>query len=174
MAVTEQPPTSPAGVYGIVPNAFDWLIPNRLGACVDPNVGEQAARWLHEGGISVVINLHERPDPQSLLDRLGASGLHLPVPGSAAPTQEQLDSGVRVIGDALQRGDRVAVHCGAGLGRAGTLLAAYLVSQGASPEAAIERVRAARRGSVETLEQEQAVFAFATRRQTSEGCSPED
>jgi protein-tyrosine phosphatase len=71
---------------------------------------------------------------------------------------------VAVIDDALSRGVRVAVHCGAGLGRSGTLLAAYLVSQGAAPDAAIADVRAARPGSIETDEQEAAVHYFAHRR----------
>ena len=55
----------------------------------------------------------------------------------------------------------MAVHCGAGLGRSGTLIAAYLVSQGAAPDDAMAQVRSARPGSIETLEQEAAVHEFA-------------
>jgi atypical dual specificity phosphatase len=58
----------------------------------------------------------------------------------------------------------VAVHCGGGLGRTGTLLACYLVSaEGLPADAAIARVRAARPGSVETEDQEQAVRRYAER-----------
>jgi atypical dual specificity phosphatase len=153
-------------VYGVVPNAFDWLIPERLGACVNPSVGQQAAHMLSVGRITLLVNMHEKPDEPELLEGLRAESLHLPVPGSCAPTQEQLDEGVLAICQALERGERVAVHCGAGLGRAGTLLAAYLVSQGTSSEEAMLRVRRARPGSIETLEQEQAVHDFARRRGT--------
>jgi atypical dual specificity phosphatase len=150
-----------AGIHGVVPNAFDWLIADQLAVCVNPSVGQQAARMLVQGGITLIVNLYEAADDPELLERLDAESIHLPVLGSCAPTQLQLDIGVHAIGQALERGERVAVHCGAGLGRAGTMLAAYLVSQGCGAEEAMERVRAARPGSIETLEQEQAVRDFA-------------
>ncbi len=146
-----------------LPHVFDWLIPDQLGACVNPLVGEQALQHLVSGQIALLINLHERADPVDLLAQVRAETLHLPVPDSYPPTQEQLDEGVAAIRSALAQGQRVAVHCGAGLGRTGTLLAAYLVSEGVAPAEAIERVRASRPGSVETLEQEQAVHEYAQR-----------
>ena len=147
-----------------MPHAFDWLLPEQLGACVNPSVGQQAALELESGRVRLLINLHERPDPPEMLSRLNAEPLHLPVSNSHSPTQDQLERGVAAIGEALGRGERVAVHCGAGLGRTGTLLAAYLVTQGYGAEDAIARVRAARPGSVETLEQEEAVHEFERRR----------
>jgi atypical dual specificity phosphatase len=147
---------------------FDWLIPDQLGACVDPVAGVLAAQHLHTGGITLLINLYERPDPPELLESLGAEGLHLPVLNSDPPSPTQLDAGVAAIRDALASGRRVAVHCGAGLGRTGTLLAAYLVSEGFAADAAIARIREVRPGSVETLEQEWAVHEFERRTRSSQ------
>ena len=149
------------------PNAFDWLVPGQLAACVNPGVSSSAAAALKEHGVRVLINLHEMPDSPDLLADLGAETLHLPVADYHTPSLEQLELGVTAIRDGLARGVPVAVHCAAGLGRSGTLLAAYLVSQGSEPETAIENVRAVRPGSVETLEQEQIVYAYAQYRRDS-------
>ena len=147
----------------MMPQVFDWILPDRLGACVNPYVSQSAVIALQTNGITMLVNLHERPDPQDVLDQLQAQTIHLPVPDSNAPTQAQIDEGVAAIDKALQEGKRVAVHCGAGLGRSGTLIAAYLVSQGQAPEQAMAQVRTARPGSIETLEQEAAVHEYARR-----------
>jgi atypical dual specificity phosphatase len=139
-----------------------WLFPDRLLACSYPWGSDGLAR-LAERGITVLVNLHERGHEPARLERSGLTEVHLPVPDFAAPTPEQLARGVQAIRRALAADQRVAVHCAAGLGRTGTLLACYLVSIGFAPDAAIERIRALRPGSVETAEQEAAVAAFARR-----------
>lgn len=58
----------------------------------------------------------------------------------------------------------VAVHCILGLGRTGTMLACYLVKdKGLAPADAIAEIRRLRPGSIETYEQEKAVFQFYQR-----------
>src|ERR671934_1316846 len=98
---------------------FDWLVPGELAACANPSFGEAVVAELRAGGIKLLVNLHERPDPPELLAQLGAHTVHLPVADFDAPCQDQLERGVASITEALARGTRVAVHCGAGLGRTG-------------------------------------------------------
>lgn len=59
----------------------------------------------------------------------------------------------------------VAVHCRAGYGRTGTMLACYLVAvEGYSAVDAIAETRRRRSWSIETEQQEQAVFDFERHR----------
>ena len=147
----------------MMPHVFDWILPEQLGACVNPYVAESAVIELLSQRVGLLVNLHERADPPDILEKLRAQTVHLPVPDSHAPTLDQLDLGVAAIGEALGAGTRVAVHCGAGLGRSGTLIAAYLVSQGSAPDDAIALVRSRRPGSIETDEQEAAIHQYARR-----------
>jgi atypical dual specificity phosphatase len=107
-----------------------------------------------------VINLHERAHDPSRLGQFGLTEVHIPVADFTAPSPEQLDRGVEAIEHALAEGRRVAVHCGGGLGRTGTLLACCLIRQGMSTVDAIERVRAVRPGSIETRDQVRAILAY--------------
>ena len=55
----------------------------------------------------------------------------------------------------------VLVHCLAGLGRTGTILACYLVKyQNLSADEAIQKVREERPGSIQSYPQEEIIFRF--------------
>lgn len=116
---------------------------------------------LYSAGVRSVVSLLNIPTDSSVYESAGFSFLCLPVPNCGSPTQEQTEEFNRFITKQLVADRPVAVHCEAGLGRTGTMLAIYLISQGDSAEAAIERVRAAERNAVETAGQIQFLEQYA-------------
>ena len=61
----------------------------------------------------------------------------------------------------LQSGERIVLHCRGGLGRTGTIAARLAIELGETPQTALRRVREARKGAVETHEQEAYVLQKA-------------
>jgi len=104
--------------------------------------------------------LTETPPDAELLASRSIAHRHIPVEDFHPPTLEQMVEFVSVVQDSVAVGKRVAVHCTAGLGRSGTMAAAYLVARGATTDEAIASVRKLRPGSIETADQEDAVRQF--------------
>jgi ADP-ribosyl-[dinitrogen reductase] hydrolase len=125
-------------------------------------------RAISDWGATALVTLIEGHEIEALAvpglerecQRHGIEWLHLPIPDVSTPTDEfeaawaTLGEGVR---SRLRNGFNIIVHCKGGLGRAGTIAARLLVELGADPEDAIQRVRVARPGAIETVEQERHV-----------------
>ena len=137
--------------------SFDWIVPGAVAAMARP--WPEDLPWLREVGVRAVLSLSERV-PEGFPSQ-GLAHLHLPVRDFAPPTQEQLARAVEFIREALDSAKPCAVHCGAGRGRTGTVVAAWLVSRGLTASEAIAEVRRRRPGSVETEEHEESVALFA-------------
>jgi atypical dual specificity phosphatase len=126
--------------------------------------GLEELLWLRGEGIEILLTLSEEPLPRRWIDEAGLMLVHVPVEDFDAPTLEQFDKCLSVIDQAQRTGMGVLVHCLAGKGRTGTVLAAYFVTKGMAALEAIKHVRSLRPGSIETPEQERAIQEFSRRR----------
>jgi atypical dual specificity phosphatase len=149
------------------PFGFSWVEKPLLAAMARPEDVDEL-RWLRQQGIQVLLSLTEDPLRRDWVNDAGLLTVHVPVTDMEAPTQEELDRCTLAITKAHDHEMGVAVHCGAGLGRTGVVLACYFVTKGLSAKNAIARVRRLRPGSVETDEQAEAVEEFARRRSEPE------
>ena len=145
---------------------FGFVFDRRLAGSAHPGHGaalrEALREWTSRHEITAVVTLTDEPLAPDLLQEYGLRALHLPVPDFTAPSPAQVAQAVRFVHEELSRGGRAVVHCGAGFGRTGCVLACCLVSeQGLTAEAAMEAVRRLRPGSIETYDQEALVRGWA-------------
>jgi ADP-ribosyl-[dinitrogen reductase] hydrolase len=127
---------------------------------------------IRAAGATTLVTLNEwselrrvgHEDFPAEVTRAGLAWHHLPIRDFGIPdTTFELawhERGPR-LRQRLRQGDAIVIHCYAGLGRSGLVAARLLIEFGESPERAIERVRDARPGSVQTAEQEDYLFDFA-------------
>src|SRR5262245_11696708 len=149
------------------PQGFSWIERPKLAALAKPGSLEDL-QWLRQQGIQLLLSLTEDAPRRDWSNEAGLLVYHEPLEDMEPPTQEQLDRAVSAMKKALDHGMPVAVHCGAGLGRTGVVLAAYLVATGMTAANAIARVRRLRPHSIETDEQAEAVEWFARRQRQEE------
>ena len=153
----------------MTPN-FSWFLPNEIAGSGQvggwyPDSHQVLIRelWeLQELGVGAVVSLTELPLASSALSVVGMGYLHLPIQDMSPPSLGEIEQFLTFSKVSIKEGSPVLVHCGAGLGRTGTMLACYLVDRGHAPAVAIDRVRAERPGSIETPEQEMAIFQYAS------------
>ena len=131
-----------------------------------------AALLAREHGISRVVDLRvEERDDEHLLEGHGIRLLHLPTEDTRAISLEKIRHGVRFASEALDRGERVLIHCQYGIGRSALLALCVLVSRGDAPLEAMERAKNARRVVSPSPAQLEAFVAFAAEVKADQGAA---
>lgn len=144
-----------------------WVIPNVLGgmsmpfihphrhdrpqAGLDAFPDKLPALW--RAGIRAVVSLLNIRSLANVYAGAGFVYHCTPIPDGGAPSPEQFEEFLDFVAVQMSAKRPVAVHCAAGLGRTGTVLAGYLVANGVPPQDAIVRIRSVRPGAIETITQ---------------------
>jgi atypical dual specificity phosphatase len=165
-------------IYGHItgkPTNFNWIIKGRLAGCGVPT-SLRELRWLvEEQGIKSVVTIKEKPLPSEWIRSGGNSGnnhddnigtkidyFHMSIDDYGAPSLRELDYVVNYIRRQIDNGKPVMVHCTAGKGRTGVILAAYLIKKDRdfSAKQAIKLLSKIKGESIQSKEQERIVFNY--------------
>ncbi len=137
------------------PTNFSWFIEETLAGSGMPTTHDEL-EWVLKQGVKSIVTMTENALPESWVEDVNY--LHVPTTDLTSPDMDKIDTAVDFIHKRINNKEPVMIHCAAGMGRTGTILACYLVKyQKYSAEDAIEKVRTERPGSIQSEVQELAI-----------------
>ncbi|CAD6368628.1 Dual specificity protein phosphatase [metagenome] len=140
------------------PTNFSWLIEDKLAGSGMPTSSDEFD-WIIKQGVTSIVTMTENALPDEWVNAIGY--LHVPTPDLTAPDMDRIDTAVDFIHEKISNDHSVMVHCAAGMGRAGTILACYFVKyQKFSAKDAINKIRTERPGSIQSEVQELAITFY--------------
>ena len=140
------------------PTNFSWLIEEKLAGSGMPTTFDEF-HWIVNQGVKSIITMTENSLPDEWVQSIDY--LHVPTPDLTAPDMDRIESTVDFINEQINKGQPVMVHCAAGMGRAGTILACYFIKyKKLSAIQAIKKIRDERPGSIQSDVQELAISYY--------------
>ena len=141
------------------PDNFSWIIEGKLaGSAIPTSIDE--VQWAIDQGVKSIVTIREEPLDTDYTNNVNYFHVHSNDMG--VPEFDDLVKTVDFIHDRIVNDEPVMVHCLAGLGRTGTILACYLIKyKKMSADDAIQKVRDERPGSIQSPPQEEIIFQFA-------------
>ncbi|MHA1443407.1 MAG: phosphatase domain-containing protein [Candidatus Hodarchaeales archaeon] len=135
-----------------------WLDKQRFGGSSEPSISDLP--FLQSIEIGGIVCLQEKKDSEELAQLLNVAYLHRPIPDYDIPTKRDIEDIIEFFKQLQKKKPNVPiiVHCTAGNGRTGTVLASIIkIVDKKSAELAIKTVREVNPLAIETSEQENFV-----------------
>ena len=140
------------------PDNFSWIIEEKLAGSAIPTSKEEID-WIKQEGVKSIVTIREEPLEDEWIKDINY--LHVHSNDMGIPEFSDLVNSVDFIHQRITNDEPVMVHCLAGLGRTGTILACYLIKyENMSADDAVEKVRRERHGSIQSFSQEEIIFRF--------------
>jgi len=140
------------------PDNFSWIIEEKLAGSAIPTSKEEID-WIKQEGVKSIVTIREEPLEDEWIKDVNY--LHVHSNDMGIPEFSDLVDSVDFIHQRITNDEPVMVHCLAGLGRTGTILACYLIKyEDMAADDAIEKVRRERHGSIQSFSQEEIIFRF--------------
>ena len=161
---------------------FSWVIPGVLAGISIPKKKGEFKAFVFMGIRLIVSVLEEETLDQEMIQKANSfiphgeklNNIHYNVKNYNPPKMSDLVEIIESMERTIQNGGGVIVHCGGGKGRAGTVLACYVLKNGLdghhvrtipkmSASEAIAKIRELRPGSIETKVQENFIREYANK-----------
>ena len=140
------------------PDNFSWLIAEKLSGSAIPTSFDEI-KWVLDEGVKSIVTIREEPLDEDWIKDVNY--LHIHSNDMGVPEFDDLTRAVDFVHERITNNEPVMVHCLAGLGRTGTILACYLIKyQKLSADDSIQKVRNSRPGSIQSFPQEEIIFQF--------------
>ena len=147
------------------PTNFSWVIPGKLAGSGLPSSYDHLL-WLVKNNIKTIVTVREIPLPNAWFKKVNSFNLtlesfFLKTDDYNAPAVYEIYNVVEYIDSQIRKNKPVVVHCAAGKGRTGTVLAAYLIKKDKlRVDEAIRKIRSLRPGSIQSERQAIALHRF--------------
>lgn len=126
----------------------------------NPTTGQ--LKELYQQGFRSIISLLDEGEqsPNYDIEKVEGMGFRrfsIPVKDFSAPRLDDFRAFLEAVHHALNEG-KVLVHCEAGLGRTGTMAAAYWIDKGLSVNEAMSKIRRSNPGAIGSVDQEYSLY----------------